>query len=271
MNILYKYSNILGAIRILASLELKLPFIAEVNDPSDCSPIFFFGNDIAKAEALCLKVCKSKNIPPPSNIKEWFTNDIKNKLIVRSRQEQEDWNKNEGCLLSVSANERNAVMWAHYTDAHKGVVIGFDFDAIMVDKTGIKMDPVVYSEHRPKLDILELDDLKKISEVYMIKSLDWYYEREFRTFFLVDAKQHGVMDLMNLKEKGLASFKDFNGKETWFLRFNPLSIKKVIFGLHTDEDLKLAIRKLIAGSQLQDVKLYQAVESKTYQFDIVEL
>lgn len=269
MNILYKYSNVLGAIRILASLELKLPFISEVNDPSDCSPILFFGNDIAKAEALCLRACKSKNIPPPSSIKEWLSEDIK-KAVVDNAQQEQDWFKNKGCLLSVSANERNAVMWAHYTDAHKGVVIGFDFDAIMVNKVALKMDPVIYSEHRPKIDVLEID-VEKFDEAVMTKSLNWNYEKEFRTIFLVDAEDDGEIDLTNLKKTGQVSFKDLNGRETWFLRLNPLSIKKVIFGLHTDEDLKLAIRKLIAGSQLQDVKLYQAVESHTYQFDIVEL
>jgi len=162
-------------------------------------------------------------------------------------------------------------MWAHYADVHKGAVIGIDFDAILVDKTAVKMSPVIYSKHRVKLDVLELDDIKKLDEALMTKSLNWAYEEEFRTIFLVDSGRRGSMDLMNMKEGGSASLKDFNGKETWFLRVNPLSIKKVILGLYMDEDLKLAIRKLIAGSQLQDVKLYQATGSETYEFDLTEL
>ena len=256
----------------MASLELKLPFISEVNDPSDCSPIFFFGNDTTKAKAMWLRAFKSRNIlvfPYTKNI--LLTEDGKKLIIDGQRKLQENWNRSQGCLLSVSANERNAVMWAHYSEVHKGAVVGLDFDAIRADKGGIKMDPVIYSEHRPKLDVLQHDDIKKLNEALMTKSLNWAYEKEFRTVFVVDAGQRGAMDLINLKQRGLASFKDFNNKETWFLRVNPLSIKKVIFGLYTDEDLKLSIRKLIAGSQLQDVKLYQATESETYEFDLIEL
>ena len=111
MNILYKYCNISGTTGILTSLELKLPFISEVNDPSDCSPIFFFGDDTAKAKAMWLRAFKSKNIvvfPDTKNI--LLTEDGKKQIIDGQRQLQENWNRSQGCLLSVSANERNAVM-----------------------------------------------------------------------------------------------------------------------------------------------------------------
>lgn len=272
MNILYKYCNILGVIRILALLELKLPFISEVNDPLECSPIYLCGNDRAKAEALCLKAFKSNNIPIPINIKELLTDDIKQKLVDSQKQLQEDWRRSRGCLLSVSMNERNPVAWSHYTENHKGAVIGFDFNTILDERMGIGVDPVIYSEHRPKIDILESDDLiQSYRKTLMTKSSTWAYEEEFRTIFFVKGTRSDSMDLMTLKLKGLAAFKDFNGKGAWFLRINPVSIKKVIFGLHMDEDLKLIIRKLIVGSQLNDVKLYQVAESDNYEFDLIEL
>jgi hypothetical protein len=41
MNILYKYCDQLGIVKILGALELKLPYISEVNDPLECLPIFY--------------------------------------------------------------------------------------------------------------------------------------------------------------------------------------------------------------------------------------
>jgi len=71
-----------------------------------------------------------------------------------------------------------------------------------------------------------------------------------------------------LQRQGLAHLKDFNGKKTWFLRLNPVSIREVIFGLYTDESLKSDIRKLIERQDLQHVKLYQAEESETYTLNL---
>jgi hypothetical protein len=40
MNVLYKYCDQKGIVKILESLELKLPYISQVNDPLECLPLF---------------------------------------------------------------------------------------------------------------------------------------------------------------------------------------------------------------------------------------
>ena len=125
------------------------------------------------------------------------------------------------------------------------------------------MDPVNYSEHRPKINILPEFIPEEFLKTLLTKSVDWSYEKEFRTIFLVD-------HLEILRRQGLAHLKDFNGKKTWFLRLNPESIREIIFGLYTEEGLKLAIRKLIERAELQHVKLYQAEESETYTLNLVD-
>ena len=69
-------------------------------------------------------------------------------------------------------------------------------------------------------------------------------------------------------ENRLAHLEEFKGKDTWFLRLNPASIREVIFGLYTDKSLKSDIRKLIERQDLQHVKLYQAEESETYNLNL---
>ncbi len=77
-----------------------------------------------------------------------------------------------------------------------------------------------------------------------------------------------LCDLEIMQQKGLAHLKDFKGKDTWFLRLNPVSIREVIFGLYTDKSLKSDIRKLIERQDLQHVKLCQAEESETYTLNL---
>lgn len=267
MNILYKYCDQDG-IKIIESLELKLPYVSQVNDPLECLPLFYCPDDNSAIEKRYLSVLKRRNMHPSADYKQNLEKgEIHKKLAESSLKFQKDWN-HKNCLLSVSKTARNTVMWAHYADKHKGVVIGIDFDNIFPEtnrEIGILMDPVKYSEQRPKINILT--DFNESPEAYektvLIKSTEWKYEREFRTIFLVD-------HLEILRRQGLAHLKDFKGKKTWFLRLNPESIREIIFGLYTEEGLKLAIRKLIERAELQHVKLYQAEESETYTLNLVD-
>ncbi len=271
MNILYKYCDQLGIVKILESLELKLPFISEVNDPFECLPIFYCPNDKASIEARYLSVCKRRNIPPSSDYKqklnEQFEKGEIQKYLVESQEKfQEEWNQRKGCLLSVSKTAKEPVMWAHYSDKHKGAVIGIDFDNFLSEK--IKMDPVVYSKYRHKVNILGEPEgegsREAVLKTLITKSDSWKYEEEFRTIFLVDS-------LEKLQRHGLACFKDFRGKQTWFLRLSSSSVKEVVFGLHTYEKLKLDVKKLISQPELQHIRLYQVEMSETYTFNLNEI
>jgi len=136
----------------------------------------------------------------------------------------------------------------------------------MILDSKIKMDRVNYTEKRPCINILTDFEIppEAFFRTILTKSSDWEYEQEFRAIFSVDA-------LVDLRTQGLALMKDFNNKKTWFLRLNPESIREIIFGLYTEEGLKLAIRKLIERAELQHVQLYQAEESETYVLNLIGL
>ncbi|MHC4535983.1 MAG: DUF2971 domain-containing protein [Planctomycetota bacterium] len=270
MNILYKYCDQLGIVKILESLELKLPFISQVNDPYECLPIFYCPNDKSAIEAKCLRVFKRNNAHPPADWKQKLNEqfekgDIQERLEESQRELQKDWNQKKCCLLSVSKTAQNTVMWAHYADKHKGAVIGINFDKIFRN-IGIKMLRVDYDKQRPKVNVLEEPEEsvsnKSVEITLTTKSDAWCYEKEFRTIFLVD-------HLEILQQQGLAHLNNFKGKNTWFLRLNPESIREIIFGLYTEENLKLTMRKLIEQAELKHVKLYQAEESETYTLNLV--
>jgi hypothetical protein len=270
MNILYKYCDQRGIKKILKSLELKLPYISEVNDPFECFPFIYCPNDKLAIETRFLSVLKHRNMLPPAGYnqkldEQFEKGELQNFLVGRQREYQKEWNRCN-CLLSVSRNARKTVMWAHYADKHKGVVIGIDFDNIFPNCSIGKMYPVDYSKQRPKRNILEKpkESVRETArKVLMTKSKSWKYEEEFRGIFCVDS-------LKKLQRQRLACIKDFNGKETWFLRLNPESIRKVVFGLYIEDSLKLDIKKLIERPELQHVKLYHVEESETYTFKLVE-
>ncbi len=102
---------------------------------------------------------------------------------------------------------------------------------------------------------------EKAWEIALTKSFAWSYEKEFRNLF-------DDTFLMNLEQQNLTCLRDFNGKKTWFLRLNPASIREVVFGLDTDNNLKSKIEKLIERQDLQHIKLRQAEESETYTLNL---
>lgn len=265
MTILYKYCDQLGAVKIIASLELKLPYISQVNDPLECSPDFHCPNDKSAIKSRVLSASINKNINPFAGGEQELDERIEKGEIQRclvgcERKHHEKWNKKQ-CLLSVSKKAQESVIWAHYTETHKGAVIGFDFEKIFPARN-IKLSPVNYSTQRPKVNVLKKSE-EDARKVLTTKSKSWKYEKEFRGIFTIDL-------LEDFQSQGLACIKDFNGKETWFLRLNPESIRKVIFGLNTDDSLKVAIKKLIERPELQHVKLYHVEESETYTFKLVK-
>ncbi len=135
MNVLYKYCDQVGIEKILRALELKLPYISQVNDPLECLPFFYCPNDKAAIETRYLSVLERRKMLPLADYKQKLNEqfekgEIQNKLVESQRELQKDWNQRKGCLLSVSKTAKEPVMWAHYTETHRGAVVGIDFDSI---------------------------------------------------------------------------------------------------------------------------------------------
>jgi len=261
MNVLYKYCDQLGIVKILGSLELKLPYISDVNDPYECLPFIYCPDDKPAMKEQCLRTFKRNGSGPPADwenkLNEMYeTGELRKRLEDCMRNHIREENR-RNCLLSVSKTANEPVMWAHYAEAHKGAAIGIDFDKLF------KVHRVKYPEdrHRPRFNLLHEFTTEKAWEIASTKSVAWSYEKEFRSLF-DDAT------LRNLAQQGLTCLRDFNGKKTWFLRLNPESIRKVVFGLYTEENLKSAIRMLIERPELQHVKLYQAQESEKYTLNL---
>lgn len=94
-------------------------------------------------------------------------------------------------LLSLTATENNLLMWAHYTDGHKGMVLEFNPEHPFLNPPDCEhpnpsekeqdiqfgeMTPVGYSSIRPRR---RLGESFRIID-FFTKSPDWNYEQEWR-------------------------------------------------------------------------------------------
>ncbi|WP_417198961.1 DUF2971 domain-containing protein [Bizionia sp.] len=110
-------------------------------------------------------------------------------------------------ICSFSENYTSHLMWSHYADGHRGIVIGFEIDEseYLIEKVNYK--GLASFQIFPQ----KLNELKSI---FLNKLKDWQYEKEYR---IITEKQ----DYIKIK------------------------IEKVIFGAETPEYDKRIIEKLV--------------------------
>jgi hypothetical protein len=94
-------------------------------------------------------------------------------------------------ILCLSENDRSILMWSHYADQHRGVVLGFDATA-MENGSKRPFEPVRYCDALPRLIDSEAWSRSivfglpapglegKEREWALTKHTDWQYEREWR-------------------------------------------------------------------------------------------
>lgn len=270
MNVLYKYCCTYGIERILEDLELKMPFISDVNDPLECTPHFYYPDDDVIESSFLFSL--NGRILPATEYKRQHKEYAKTVKSLKEELPKTTLSMNESnCMLSVSKTAQNIVMWAHYAERHKGAVIGIDFDNAYSDTLKVTMQQVEYSENRPKINVLKAYENKTIpneiiEKFVMTKSDSWRYEEEYRRMFdhntLIEMKQQGLVNLKKIKPE--------DERESWLLKLNPASIKEIIFGLHAD-DLKEKISKLKERQHLQHIQLRKTEVSETYDFNIKDI
>jgi hypothetical protein len=114
-------------------------------------------------------------------------------------------------VLCMTKGWSSPLMWAHYADSHKGIVLGFD-----VPKKAFY--EVEYTKTRPSLSDFghaTLDDItpEDIKRITRIKSAGWDYEEECRAYL-------ALSDLVTI-----------NGSKHFFLPFSSnLKLREVIVG-----------------------------------------
>ncbi len=102
-------------------------------------------------------------------------------FFEQAEQFATDGNFNEVGVISFTENYNNLLMWSHYAQEHKGIVVEFDFDKLdyfFSHKLSMKgsVERVLYNRER----FSPLQTEVCVKDLLLTKSDDWIYEKEHR-------------------------------------------------------------------------------------------
>lgn len=140
-----------------------------------------------------------------------------------------------GCL---TIKNNNTLMWSHYADKHKGICIEYDIekiydkDNLIINKVNYKM-PIITNKSIADNEILEIDNINRLIELFSIKSDEWKYEKEYRILYYdKEKRKDGILI--------------------------DCPIKSICFGTETLEDDKKLICEIIKNKKGNQIKFKEA-------------
>jgi Protein of unknown function (DUF2971) len=262
MNLVYKYCNARG-VDILQNLELKITPPNQFNDPFELTPHIICSNpaDLAarwrQRHLMPLYLRQKKlgrfdgsygefqkfiDLHHGEWLNSWVTVAFKN-----VQKNLLDYQSKENGILCMSKRRDSILMWGHYCEKHRGLVVGFDSSYKLFHRLPL-LYPVSYVPKRIKMEAnWETNNPETQEAVYQMmssKGEDWLYEQELRQFFKLSA----------LKKK------PFKGKTVgYFQPISPDAIVTVSLGVRCSKKLENKVRSLLSNPHFSHVKLDRAV------------
>jgi hypothetical protein len=203
---LYRFLSFEYAVESIETRRLKVSIVKELNDPFEIMPINLSEEQFSQ------------------KLEKW----------------KEEFSKHYG-LICFSKRWDNILLWSHYADKHKGLVLGFDVSKENCIEVG-------YTAERLKINcrkaVEQTEHMNKILfDLLGTKAIDWDYEKEVRI----------VTKLTDCKYVQPLYFDEFSKK---------LELKEVLIGMEckvSQEDM----RKLLTGKLSSvDVKKISPAPSK---------
>lgn len=81
-------------------------------------------------------------------------------------------------VLSLSATNRNVLLWSHYAAGHSGICLKFQVanNTMFLDFT----QPVKYFQDYPEINLIKNSPEEQVQAFLLTKAIDWKYEEEWR-------------------------------------------------------------------------------------------
>lgn len=293
-DVLYKYTDQSGAKKILGGRTLKCSHYTELNDPFDAYFHDMLGlnwDEVKQKRDDELDVLLSSNpaafakLTGCTEAEAIAASEIHNKLSpeekIQFRQlcatigasdpelqridtkqilltELAKWTFETTGIFCATGTKDNLLMWAHYADKHRGVVIGLKPDKGK-DSVLTQMRPVTYTTRRP--DFFKPHDSEASSyqfaenalyEVLYSKSPEWAYEQELRL-----AIPQTIMP----------------GKTMYLMNLHPTEVVELYLGIRMDSE-SAAGKEIIelARSLNSEIKIYQTrMAKRSYELEFVPI
>ena len=184
---IYKYRSLaephgrVAIERAILRSELYWQSPAEFNDPFDCIPVLYFGDNEAERKAFHARAAAQLFGDQPRHIRRQRRTAM-NSVPEREMEEKllsswSEWLSNTSVACFSEVND-NPLMWGHYSNGHKGVCL--IFDELATEEEAWFAFPVAYREARPRVNLTRFNDPDVMMDALFLKSDHWAYEREQR-------------------------------------------------------------------------------------------
>jgi hypothetical protein len=169
-----------------------------------------------------------------------------NNIVEDTRKKFNRFFTSNICVLSLTELNNNKLMWAHYSDASQGIVIGFDTSFNFFSN----LIHIEYASERPIIPALpkiptEEDRLRLVKMLVGTKNIEWKHEKEYRI----------VLPVALLHETGQI---DDRGFQIFVADLPRSCISEVIFGTHVQRQSYLEIKSILEFDNNRHIKLFQA-------------
>ncbi|MGY4879319.1 DUF2971 domain-containing protein [Vreelandella aquamarina] len=246
-------------IDVLENLKIRFSPLMSLNDPFECQPLVDMKNESDKFLQQMLldlnELWENTAIEEKTEENRKILEETRAELIADVKKGTHSFvvgqelmarlSDNLG-VLSLSRTEDNLLMWSHYADEGKGLVIGFDEDHEFFKQPNLagrstRPIPVVYTNKRSK--VVPGED-RYYEKLLCEKPRDWAYEEEERLFRAFLSKDGCVG-------------KDAYGMDVILTDVPKEAIKVVYLGYSTTEDTK---QRAISAIKNNDIScnLFQA-------------
>ena len=256
--------------------QLKVARPQDFNDPYDCLGVCVGQYPISTVKAHFLNKSSAVYVLTVATAKEFNKTiedaaDILARIHVRGMSDnmaKAITNRNTVndiqfilCFSGAPENDSShSLMWSHYANKCNGVRLGFDFGGPEFE---MYLNAVRYSCERATLNLSLIKDYEHDHEYlrfnednFLMKSIEWAYEREYR--MMIDDKH---------SEEG----KDKEGNLIRFWRFKPEYLQTVDLGFGIQKDEEAEIIDIVAKSY-RHVKVRRLLMSQQgYSFALESL
>jgi len=243
---LYKYRSMtsMGIENVFRKMQIFLTDVTKFNDPFECRPVLTFHQSSHKREIYLKQLTKERF---PNADKRALKKLMKGKgpLLTNQRtlrRAYDDFVSTVG-IYCLSEKNDDLLMWAHYSDSHRGLCLGFDSS-----KEGTlfwEAFKIVYQEDYPTVNLMAMDRGEEFRKALLTKSVHWTYEQERR--------------IIKMEDEGGAGL----------YTFSPQLLLSVIFGALMSSQDKELVMKWIKDFPTK-ISLYQAsLNERKYQLDII--
>lgn len=133
-----------------------------------------------------LKISTLQDLNDPFELIPYELSNRTNRLAMRRTRDH--LARNRG-MLCFSATWHDPVLWAHYSDKHKGVCIGFEIPQ------DVSKAVCYVSMRLPFPRKITLDDVHVGESLLFTKYSNWAYEQEIRMFAALNDEENGRVSI----------------------------------------------------------------------------